>query len=225
MIHAALDASGHIHLHSCYTSPVNLIHVPATEAEYKLIAQKFREGWKHPHKTMPTIKNIFYVAYSSAGLVHLAKFSDYSNRVGNTQMFFHGTRRGCNIAETPQSVVSCTRTDCNLCCILRGSYNMERAKGARMFGPGIYSSLVSSKADDYSTNVNTGVRNRVMIVNHVSLGRSKIMHEASHDMQHAPHLYNSVTAATYPEGGKVNYHEAVVYREDAICANAIIVYS
>ena len=34
-----------------------------------------------------------------------------------------------------------------------------------------------------------------------------------------------VTAATYPQGGKVNYHEAVVYREDAICANAIVVYS
>jgi hypothetical protein len=34
-----------------------------------------------------------------------------------------------------------------------------------------------------------------------------------------------VTAATFPEGGKVNYHEAVVYREDAICANALIVYS
>ena len=83
-----------------------------------------------------------------------------------------------------------------------------------------------------------------MIVNQVSLGRTKIMYEASHDMQHAPHLYNSVsqidhknaifllftlsptqvTAATFPEGGKVNYHEAVVYREDAICANAVIVY-
>ena len=34
-----------------------------------------------------------------------------------------------------------------------------------------------------------------------------------------------VTAATFPEGGKVMYHEAVVYREDAICANAIIVYA
>jgi hypothetical protein len=33
-----------------------------------------------------------------------------------------------------------------------------------------------------------------------------------------------VTAATCPEGGKVNYQETVVYRDDAICANAIIVY-
>jgi len=102
---------------------------------------------------------------------------------------------------------------------------MERAKGARMFGPGIYSSMVSSKADIYSGNVDRTVRDRVMIVNQVSLGRTKIMYEASHDMQHAPHLYNSVTAATFPEGGKVMYHEAVVYREDAICANAIIVYA
>ena len=64
---------------------------------------------------------------------------------------------------------------------------------ARMFGPGIYSSLVSSKADIYSKNVNGTVANRVMIVNQVSLGRTKTMYEASHDMQHAPHLYNSVS--------------------------------
>ncbi|PPQ71167.1 hypothetical protein CVT26_011028 [Gymnopilus dilepis] len=189
------------------------------------VAKKFLDGWKHPHKTKPTVKNIFYVAYSTKGLEHLAKFSDYSNRVGNTQMLFHGTRRACRIAEYPTNVTACSRNDCNLCNILRGSYNMERAKGARMFGPGIYSTLVSSKADDYSTNSDTTLRTRVMIVNHVALGRSKTMYEASHDMQHAPHLYNSVTAATYPEGGKVNYHEAVVYREDAICANAIVIYS
>ncbi|KDR72783.1 hypothetical protein GALMADRAFT_252042 [Galerina marginata CBS 339.88] len=225
MLHAALDASGHVHLHSCYNSAVNLIHVPPDDAEYQLISRKFLDGWKHPHKARPTIKSIFYVAYSSNGLTHLGRFSDYSNKVGNTQMLFHGTRRGCRIAENRQSITSCTRTDCNLCCILRGSYNMERAKGARMFGPGIYSTAVSSKADDYSTNVDATLRTRVMIINHVVLGRSKTMYEASHDMQHAPHLYNSVTAATYPEGGKVNYHEAVVYREDAICANAVVVYT
>ncbi|PPQ90488.1 hypothetical protein CVT25_014771, partial [Psilocybe cyanescens] len=187
-------------------------------------AQKFVDGWKHPYKPKPSIKRIFYVAYSSSGLIHLGKFSDYSNKVGNTQMLFHGTRRACKIAETPQIVTSCTLADCSLCHILRGSYDIERAKGARMFGPGIYSTAVSSKADDYTTNAQSSVQTRVMIVNHVALGRSKTMYDASHDMQHAPHLYNSVTAATFPEGGKVNYHEAVVYREDAICANAVIVY-
>ena len=37
-------------------------------------------------------------------------------------------------------------------------------------------------------------------------------------------IVGKVTAATTNEGGQVLYHEAVVYREDAICANAIIVY-
>jgi len=173
---------------------------------------------------LPTIKKIFYVAYSGPCLIHLAKFSDYSNLVGNTQMLFHGTRRACKIAEAATSTTACSREDCNLCRILKGSYNMERAKGKRMFGPGIYATAVSSKADDYASNQNDFTKTRVMIANHVALGRSKMMYEASHDMQHAPHLYNSVTAATYAEGGKVNYHEAVVYRDDAICANAIIVY-
>jgi len=223
MIHAALDASGYIHIHSCHTSPVNLVHVPQTDPEYHIIAKKFNDGWQHP-KARPTIQNIFYVAYSGSGLTHLGKFSDYSNKVGNTQMMFHGTKRACTVADNPRNVACCTASDCNLCCILRGSYNMERAKGARMFGPGIYSSLVSSKADIYSMNKNGTMRSRVMIINQVSLGRTKMMFEASHDMQHAPHLFNSVTAATFPEGGKVKYHEAVVYREDAICANAVIVY-
>jgi hypothetical protein len=42
-------------------------------------------------------------------------------------------------------------------------------------------------------NTNGSMRNRVMIVNQVSLGRTKMMYEASHDMQHAPHLFNSVS--------------------------------
>ncbi|KAF8193784.1 hypothetical protein BJ912DRAFT_231340 [Pholiota molesta] len=225
MLHAALDASGRAHLHSCYDSSVNLIHVPPNDPEYHIVSQKFLDGWSHPHKAVPTVRRVFYVAYSTAaGLEHLGKFSDYCNRVGNVQMLFHGTQRACRIGETSTSVTACTSQECNLCNILRGSYNMERAKG-RMFGPGIYSTRVSSKADDYSNTSDPSVYTRVMIVNHVALGRSKTMYEASHDMQHAPHLYNSVTAATYPEGGKVNYHEAVVYREDAICANAIVVYS
>ncbi|KAF9565448.1 ADP-ribosylation [Agrocybe pediades] len=225
MLHAALDASGNVHLHTFSPgSAVNLIHVPRSDPEYQIISSKFYDGWKHP-KAVPTIERIFYVAYSSAGLAHLGMFSEYSNKVGNTQLLFHGTRRVCRIGDSPENVTCCNHDNCNLCSILRGSYNMERAQNARMFGPGIYSTAVSSKADIYCSKAYTTQRHRVMIVNHVALGRSKTMYEASHDMQHAPHLYNSVVAATVPEGGKVQYHEAVVYREDAICANAIIVYS
>ena len=74
----------------------------------------------------------------------------------------------------------------------------------RMFGPGIYSTNVSSKADDYSVNNTNGTRTRVMIVNHVALGRSKMMYEASHDMQHAPQMFNSV------RGHSVWFNELIV---------------
>ena len=57
MLHAALDATGHVHLHTCYNSEVvgllcpsesfqnadrpfqNLIHVPATDQEYQISMQ------------------------------------------------------------------------------------------------------------------------------------------------------------------------------------------
>ena len=107
-------------------------------------------------------------------------------------MMFHGTRRACRIAESATDTTACSKDDCNLCRILKGSYNMERAKGKRMFGPGIYSTSVSSKADDYTSNANDWTKTRIMIVNHVAVGRTKMMYEACHDMQHAPHLYNSV---------------------------------
>ena len=61
----------------------------------------------------------------------------------------------------------------------------------RMFGRGIYLTRVSSKADIYVDNVGAS-QNKRMIVNLVALGRSKLMYEESHDMQHAPPMCDSV---------------------------------
>ncbi|KAF5319739.1 hypothetical protein D9619_008877 [Psilocybe cf. subviscida] len=228
MLHAALDSSGNVYIHNCFTEPVNLIHLPPSDQEYRLISQKFSSSWKHPGKPHPTIKHIFYVAYSGGpGLEHLTRFSDYSNRVGNTEMLFHGTSRECTIGDNINNVKCCASTTCNLCCILRGSYTMAKAKNRSMFGYGIYSSSVSSKADGYSRNVGANQyirRPRAMVVNHVAMGKTSMMYKADHDLTHAPITFNSVTAATTTQGGAVLYHEAVVYREDAICANAIVVY-
>ena len=62
-----------------------------------------------------------------------------------------------------------------------------------MFGPGIYSTSISSKADDYAGATLTGTNLfKIMILNHVALGKSKTMYDALHEMQHAPPMYNSV---------------------------------
>ena len=127
-------------------------------------------------------------------------------------MLFHGTRCECRIGETPTSVTACASETCNVCNIIKGSYSMEEANTSasrswscqsvrpdmfnvfaeRMFGPGIYTTKVSSKADVYVDNVGSGQNKRIMIVNLVALGRSKIMYEASHGMQDAPPMYDSV---------------------------------
>ena len=97
------------------------------------VADKFYEGWKHPKRRL-IIQNIFYVAYSRSGLTHLGKFSDYryahlsnylrclnssdrldSNKVGNTQMMFHGTKRACSIAENLR--MSCVAQQVIVICV------------------------------------------------------------------------------------------------------------
>lgn len=62
----------------------------------------------------------------------------------------------------------------------------------RMFGHGIYTTKVSSKADDYVENTDASENIRLMIVNQVALGCSMIMTEASRDMQDAPSTCDSV---------------------------------
>ncbi|KJA16899.1 hypothetical protein HYPSUDRAFT_219214 [Hypholoma sublateritium FD-334 SS-4] len=199
----------------------NLLH--SGPNEYEIISERFLNGWLHPDKPTPTIKQIFLVAHSTReGHTYARNFNDYYNRVGNMQMLFHGTRCECRIGRG--SLKACDSETCNLCEIIKGSYSMEKAKGQQMFGRGIYTTEVSSKADVYVDNVDDS-QDSIMILNQVALGRSKIMYEACHNMQAAPPTYDSVTAATYAHGGEVRYHEAVVYREDAICPHAIVVYS
>lgn len=61
------------------------------------------------------------------------------------------------------------------------------------FGKGLYTTRVSSKANDYSNDHPTA-QTRVVIVNGVVLGRSKTMYRGSPDMARAPYPYDSVSS-------------------------------
>ncbi|TEB22902.1 hypothetical protein FA13DRAFT_1640556, partial [Coprinellus micaceus] len=138
------------------------------------------------------------------------------------QPLFHGTTRTCALGSSDNHTKLCHRIDCNLCLILRGSYDIEKAASTGMFGTGIYSTNVSSKADLYASRNRPHLKS--VILNHVVLGRTQLMKAADHSLQHAPDIYNSVTGATGNQGGALAYHEAIVYREDAMCASAVIFY-
>ncbi|KAF6752613.1 hypothetical protein DFP72DRAFT_1070183 [Ephemerocybe angulata] len=227
-MHVVVDISGDASFHLCTDTPEDLVHIPPSDDDHQRISNIFNNAWKHP-KPFPKIHNVFYVAHHSAdALAHISRFSNYSNKVGNTQLLFHGTPRTCLIGTTasPAHTRLCERLDCSLCLILRESYDIEKAKSARMFGTGIYSTNVSSKADLYASprRLTGRATLKSVILNHVVLGRTQLMLSADQSLQHAPDIYNSVTGATSSEGGALAYHEAVVYREDAMCASAVIFY-
>ncbi|KAF6744420.1 hypothetical protein DFP72DRAFT_83291 [Ephemerocybe angulata] len=155
------------------------------------VSNIFNNAWKHP-KPFPKIHNVFYVAHHSAdALAHISRFSNYSNKVGNTQLLFHGTPRTCLIGTTasPAHTRLCERLDCSLCLILRESYDIEKAKSARMFGTGILLNQTFLPRQ-ICTHPHGGLTGRAtlksVILNHVVLGRTQLMLSADQSLQHAP---------------------------------------
>ncbi|KAJ3528702.1 hypothetical protein NMY22_g9298 [Coprinellus aureogranulatus] len=247
LMHIVVDIAGEAELHLHSDTPDDLVHIPETEDDHMRsqyartlrgarttaetvgkVSSLFISAWKHP-RPFPNIKNIFYVAHSSAdALAHLSRFSNYSNKVGNTQLLFHGTTRTCTLGSSDTQTRLCSRPDCNLCLILRGSYDIEKAKSGveDVWNGDLLNECILKffpEADLYASWRIQG-RLKSVILNHVVLGRTQLMKSADQSLQHAPDIYNSVTGATTSEGGALAYHEAVVYREDAMCASAVIFY-
>ncbi|KDQ10553.1 hypothetical protein BOTBODRAFT_36076 [Botryobasidium botryosum FD-172 SS1] len=199
-----------------------LWHMQPHEDSARSIQNHFYSSWQHPNKKMPTIKHIFGSLYmSSHSHRHLHRSRAYAERYGSLRMLFHGTLRTCRVGDTPGSVDACNSSDCKLCTILHGSFDPSKSYNG-MFGYGVYATPVSSKADGYVTSPNSPYK--AMLYALVTLGKTKVMNRAEHGIRQAPDSCDSVTAATYAQGGAVEYPEMVVYHEDAICADALIIY-
>ncbi|KAF4978808.1 hypothetical protein FZEAL_4875 [Fusarium zealandicum] len=174
--------------HSCLF--VNPTHHP--------VEKYFNEDWLSSG-TSAEVKAIYHVtefsfAHSSIG----KRFSDYLRSAGGKfRTLYHGTRRGCHIGEQDGPLQLCRNGECYLCNILRDSFKLDRTAPGAMFGKGIYTTDISSKADGY-------------VMNH---------HLSSH--LHAM----LVEAVTFDRGGSVMYPETVVYREDAIVPVAVVMYT
>ncbi|EFX00824.1 hypothetical protein CMQ_1905 [Grosmannia clavigera kw1407] len=101
----------------------------------------FDIGWQHPGKRAAVTAVYFWgqkeLSLASSTSDPLSLRSDY---------YFHGTRRSCSIGD--YGVQPCHNSDCNLCSILRDSFKLSRADSAGMFGPGIYTTPISSSKQD-----------------------------------------------------------------------------
>ncbi|KIO25035.1 hypothetical protein M407DRAFT_76194, partial [Tulasnella calospora MUT 4182] len=190
----------------------------------------FKRGWKHPDKAFPDVQRIFAVVLPN----HLERpYLTYKGRLErssgdsgvNEKLVFHGTPRHCRLGDGDNFTNLCKKTTCSLCIILRYSFSVERAGTAPdrnflRFGHGIYTSSVSSKADDY-TNDHSNSPHRVVLVARAALGKSKVLRRNTQNLRSPPSGYDSVLGEV---GYDLNYDEQVLYRDDAIRPAYIITY-
>jgi len=178
-----------------------------------------------------------------------ARFDAYRSALPtpNVRQRFHGTTRECNFCVDGEAP-PCKEYSCALCSICAQSFSLE-ASGAGpnannavaralpaggRYGRGLYFTRASSKANDYSVKVGEGAgKTRVVFLCEVAEGLSVEVSDQSIEDDEINMLirargqggqYDSVVAEGGGDG-PLNYHEVVVYDNNAVLPKYLIVYT
>ncbi|KAI0695394.1 hypothetical protein BC835DRAFT_1414907 [Cytidiella melzeri] len=214
-----------------------LAFLPKDDPRYLEVTELFKDGWSHPDKQLPYVHGVYKIL-SPERL--LKPFRDYKSSLQNASLWnpfytkqqidakelllFHGTTRGCLLAENSTAGLLCNLPECYLCGIIRESFDMKKCGSKNKFsrfGTGIYTSSCSSKADDYSSNLSEKATLRVLLVNRVVVGRTHRLRRSNRTLTAPPWGYHSITGEP---GDDLNYEETVVYSNEAIRPAFLIVY-
>ncbi|KAG9004663.1 hypothetical protein FRB90_010788 [Tulasnella sp. 427] len=166
---------------------------------------------------VPLLAN--YVAYRQSML-------NGSNVLASTEYeLFHGTGRQCLLGEEPHLTKLCSNSKCRMCRVLTTSFSIKKAGSAPgrsflRFGHGVYTSSVSSKADDYTATPSES-KYKAMLVARVVLGKGYPLKLTTAHLTGPPSGYDSVIGQV---GLHLNYDEQVVYREEAVRPAYLIIY-
>ncbi|KAF5707757.1 hypothetical protein FMUND_10975 [Fusarium mundagurra] len=109
--------------------------------------------------------------------------------------------------------------------ILRQSFRLKYADDEGVFGPGIYSTPNSSKADVYAKNHYVSSNLHAMLICYVVATKPQRKLLADHSITRPSSGYNCIEGVTIDNGGSLQYPEFVVYREDAIIPVGLIMYT
>ncbi|KAF9790506.1 hypothetical protein BJ322DRAFT_394756 [Thelephora terrestris] len=200
------------------------------DPEYQYVKKLFDEGWKHPNKSTPTVRSIFKLLKtpSEMGEHHSYRSSivaEVGDGVDTSGLFFHGTNRACALGDRKINDELCNNNKCNLCGIIRSSYDLAKSGSKHKFsrfGRGIYTSACSSKADDYFRDLATcKLQSRALLVNAVVYGKPQELSKTDTSANPCGSGYHSVMGVT---GGDLNYEETVVYTNEAIRPVYLVTY-
>ncbi|KAH8827663.1 hypothetical protein DL96DRAFT_1599850 [Flagelloscypha sp. PMI_526] len=207
-----------------FAERARLLSVPRYHRVFKDVANQFDSTWSHFNKPHPTVRRMFKIVNARESDAY---YESYAMQVGNERRRFHGTTRACQVGEHDAATRLCRSSLCSLCGILRSSFNIDlfgANRGAGRFGRGIYSTSVSSKADDYSRNCLPSCRTKAVILANVAIGNGlKLIHDMPF-LLGPPRGYNSILGEP-AFGGSLNHDEVVVYNNDAIRPSFLIMYS
>ncbi|KAG8954505.1 hypothetical protein FRC04_011833 [Tulasnella sp. 424] len=213
------------------TTELELLNPSETDYRRRKRFQKmFRNGWKHPQKSKPDLRYIY--ALKLPGQL-ITSYLTYRLNIQQTTALsegfehelFHGTPRRCLLGNEPELTKPCDNDSCRLCRIIKTSFTVKKAGTAEgrtflRFGRGIYTSSVSSKADDYTvTPRQSGYR--ALLVAQVILGKPYPLKVTTSNLIGPPKGYNSVIGEV---GSHLNYDEQVVYKDEAALPVYLVVY-
>ncbi|KAI8951965.1 ADP-ribosylation [Xylaria longipes] len=210
---------------------VHLMPLGCNDPVYREAEKRFRTGWKHPGITYH-LEGIYYINQAGgAAQQHLVRNRAYLQQVQchiswpAEQYLFHGTRRACHVGDDSCNLQPCNLDECNFCHILKCSFSLSHANANGMFGAGIYTSSISSKANGYVWNHHIHSQKHAMFLSNVVTGKSQKLYQATQGRTAPDNGYDSVEAVTRDHGGSVDYPETIVYQERAILPSVVVVYT
>jgi len=206
-----------------------ILPVPQDHTAYLQVHNLFLNSWATGGKR-PEVRMIYriisawgfwdnYWAYRDF-LEARGMFSAHGLYPGNERLMWHGTARACRLGEQGQTTL-CKSSDCKLCSIVRTSFDVTYAMTDRYrrFGPGIYTSSKSSKANDYCKNGFTSSCKAVLL-NSVLAGLAWESVDSVPHLMRPPPGFDSV----YGTPDKDLNDVLVVYTDHAIRPMHIVVY-
>ncbi|KAJ7064780.1 hypothetical protein C8F01DRAFT_1128148 [Mycena amicta] len=193
---------------------------------YHLIVNRFRSDWRHTDRKIKRIGHIYSINLDQATLdaqkQYLDSITKSRGRVNINSNLWHGTSRNCTVGDDPKNLNLCRHPDCCLCQILRGGYKHSKAQSSGMFGKGIYSTQISSKAAGFSTN-NGRSEYKAILLNTVVLGNT---YETTKPLRYAtkpPSGYDSVYGET-GDSSSLKFPEYCVYNDNAIQPTNLVLF-
>jgi hypothetical protein len=192
--------------------------------EYKKYESWFKKKWEHPNSEAD-VKQVYMATMQGIANSFRGKcFNKYKGK-RDYKMVYHGTQRACNVGEKGDTLWLCKNKECFLCQILWHSFKVEKSSGGGMFGRGIYSTPVSSKANLYARNHKVKSRYHAILLCQVVSDNPQAMTGPNSALTAPSPGYNCVKGLTVAKGGALNYPEIVVYQNEAIIPIGVILYT